>query len=311
MTNLFNLGVFMTCKKAILQAFNQFGKLTDYDLEQICGIDGNSIRPSRNALERAGVIARTGNRIMHPGKSNGYREYELVKEKEAMVVRIPKEKEAMVVSIPKEKEAILVRIPLNISGFLELVNNLRAGKSNIQLTDGIAVIDGNISIDMIKPHKVKIVNGESSPDFDEAVEPRRLEPRRLEQSQLFNYRILRPNAKKPCVTSRHYKARLAVGIHSKGDIKTFRIQSIPKMSQETKDDLVAIGIDTLGKLLGTSILGVKSKIVGKDGRVNENYMNGLLENIRCALDPMGFKFSRYHPHNENPDGTPRRQEQIS
>jgi hypothetical protein len=289
----------------VLQAFNQFGRLTDYDLEQICGIDGNSIRPSRSALERAGVIVRTGNRIMHPGKSNGYREYELVKEKEAMAV-----------SIPKEKEAILVRIPLNISGFLELVNNLRAGKSNIQLTDGIAVIDGNISIDMIKPHKVKIVNGESSLDFNEAVEPRQLEPRqleprRLEQSQLFNYRVLRPNAKKPCVTSRHYKARLAVGIHSKGDIKTFKIQSIPKMSQETKDDLVAIGIDTLGKLLGTSTLGVKNKIVGKDGRVNENYMNGLLENIRCALDPMGFKFSRYHPHNENPDGTPRQQDQIS
>jgi len=45
----------MTNKKAILQAFNQFGRLTDYDLEQVCGIDGNSVRPARQALERAGV----------------------------------------------------------------------------------------------------------------------------------------------------------------------------------------------------------------------------------------------------------------
>lgn len=283
----------MTNKKAILQAFNQFGRLTDYDLEQICGIDGNSIRPSRNALERSGVIVRTGNRIMHPGKANGYREYEIV----------------------KEREVSMVRMPLNISSFLKLVNNLRAGKSNIQLTDGVAVIDGSIAIKMIKPHKIEVAN-ESTPDFDvpadpKPLEPRQIEPRKLEQSQLFSYRVLRPNAKRPFVTSRHYKARVAIGIHSKGDIKTFRIESIPKMSQETKDDLMSIGIDTLGKLLGTSILGVRNKIVGKDGKVNENYMNGLVENIRCALDPMGFKFSRHHPYNENPDGTPKRQEQIS
>lgn len=278
----------MTNKKAILQAFNQFGRLTDYDLEQVCGIDGNSVRPARQALERSGIIVRTGNRIMHPGKVNGYREYEIV----------------------KQRDTATIRMPLNISNFLELVKNLRAGKSNIQLTDGIAIIDGSISVKIIKPHKTEVTNEETQTMAEVRHEPRsevRHEPRRLEQNGLFDYKILRPNSKRPFVTAKHYKARTAIGIHSKGDIKNFKLEALPKMNQETKDDLLALGIDTLGKLLATSILGIRNRIVGKDGKVNENYMNGLVESIRSALDPLGLKFSKYHPHNENPDGTLKQQ----
>ena len=287
----------MTNKKAILQAFNQFGRLTDYDLEQVCGIDGNSVRPARQALERAGVIVRTGNRIMHPGKVNGYREYEIV----------------------KQRDMATIRMPINISNFLELVKNLRAGKSSIQLTDGVAIIDGSISIKIIKPHKIELT-GPGHADAP-AIEPKpevRHEPRQLEQNSLFDYeeerspsgtgyKVLRPNSKKPFVTAKHYRARVAIGIHSKRDIKTFKLENLPKLNQETKDDLLALGIDTLGNLLATSILGIRNRIVGKDGKVNENYMNGLVDNIRSALEPLGLKFTRFHPHRENPDGTPKLQ----
>lgn len=280
----------MTVKKMIMQAFNQYGRLTDYDLEQICGIDGNSIRPARQELEKQGLIRRTGNRITHPGKENGYREYE----------------------IAKAIETATIRMPLNMSKFLELVMQLRAGECRIQLQDGVANIDGGIQIKSISPLQPII---EADDDYEIRPKPsnqtRFQAPKKaeskLEQTELFHYQVLRPGCKKPFVTAKNYRARAAIGIHSKGDIKNFDLVDLPGMSDETREDLCALGIDTLGKLLATSVLGLKNKIVGKDGRVNENFLNGLVDNIRSALDPLGLKFSRLHPHNENPDGSPKQQ----
>ena len=60
----------MSVIKKMKKLFRKFGALSDFQLEILMGISGNTIRPCRGAIEKTGFIKKTINKIKNKNRTS-------------------------------------------------------------------------------------------------------------------------------------------------------------------------------------------------------------------------------------------------
>lgn len=121
------------------------------------------------------------------------------------------------------------------------------------------------------------------------------------------------NAKNPTITISHYRFREKMGLINRSDIKNFKLSNLMNyftpdiMPKDVIDELAEINVTKLGQLTGMGIVGLKYKLTQKYGMPpDDKFLYRMVNHIRQTFDYIGLKFSNKHPHNENEDGTPRK-----
>ena len=85
-----------------------------------------------------------------------------------------------------------------------------------------------------------------------------------------------------------------------------------KINENTLALLSSVGVSTLGALLATSVKGVEYKLeqnaaqnsFGKASDLDPVLVSNSMQNIKCALLDLGFKFPKLNTKKENKDGKP-------
>lgn len=194
---------------------------------------------------------------------------------------------------------------MDISGFLRLLCKLKSGNP-ISLSDGTVVLNDRCKVVQIIPVQL-IPKNVFTPPLPAAPSGGQVQEVDEAGGEKKKYRKRRSGKDaKRYVQPWHYKARERLGIFCRHDIKGFSLEKIPAFSKADLRDLAALGITTLDGITATSVAGLRYKLQKLYGSVSPSLFSRLTGSIKQAFDPLGLKFSMVHPHNENPDGSPRK-----
>ena len=190
---------------------------------------------------------------------------------------------------------------IDISTFLKMLRSVHEG-GQIMLADGnVYLTSGAIKVDRVKIHALRIFANVGVFNNNEA-KPVEVAP--SEEKKPRRYKRLRKGLR-PFVQPHHYREREKLGIRCRADIKDFPLNKLPGLEKELKS-LAGLGIETLGQLVGTGVVGLKYRIQKKYNREYPQLLTRLISAIKQSIEPLGFKYANKHPHNENPDGSPKK-----
>lgn len=194
-----------------------------------------------------------------------------------------------------------ITLDLNIS---TLIKKLVNKQIKVNLNDCVVNIK-NAVIDSIKINNSEstLNNTEQKPAF---VPPKVI----IKQPKLVGKK---ENARKSFITISHYRFREKMGLINRTDIKNFNLSDLMNyftpdiMPKDVIDELALINVTKLGELTGMGVAGLKYKLTQKYGMTpDDKFLYQMVNHIRKTFDQIGLKFSNKHPHNENDDGTPRK-----